>query len=183
MEGNTNGDGAPPPGLETAEDFTALIFRLVLAGLFLYSAIPKALDPIVFVLKVDEYMVLPAAWSEPFAYFLIWSMIAASLSLVPGILTRAGAVGGGLLLISFIIAIGINLYRDRVGLDCGCFGEEGSAIGWRLVTQDVLLLACASYLVARGGRRFSIDALIPWRKFLPDKTEEPGPEETKNDVV
>jgi len=179
MEGNTNDDGARASWKETAEDFTALILRLGLAGLFIYSAWHKIGDPIDFMLKVDEYEVLPAAWSEPFAYVLPWLMIAASASLIPGVLTRAGAGGLGLMLISFIIAISINVYRDRV-LGCGCFSEEGHTIGGTLLAQDFALLACASYLVARGGRRFSLDALIPWRKFLPRKKEEPDEEETQD---
>jgi hypothetical protein len=70
-----------------------------------------------------------------------------------------------MMLISFIIAISVNIYRDKV-LGCGCFSEEGHQVGPLLIGLDLLLFAITSYLAARGGRRFSVDALMPWKNFF-----------------
>jgi uncharacterized membrane protein YphA (DoxX/SURF4 family) len=147
------------------EDGFALLARLFLAGLFIYSAWHKIGDPVSFQIKVNEYDILPVSWEELFAIVLPWAMVISSGLLIIGFLTRAASGTQALMLVSFIVAISVNVYRDKV-LGCGCFSEEGHQIGPLLVFQDFLLLAVTSYLMVRGGRRFSVDALMPWKKFF-----------------
>lgn len=142
-----------------AEDFLKLAGRLLLAGLFSWSGWIHVQDPIVFQIKVNEYNILPPAWEGMFAQVLPWVMLAAAGLLVLGLLTRAGSGALGLCLISFLIAVGVNLYRQRV-LGCGCFSEEGSQIGWGLMAQDLGLFLVALYLIWKGGGRISLDRLI-----------------------
>ncbi len=142
-------------------DGLALVFRLGLAGVFVYSAWHKIEDPISFAIKVHEYDILPAGWADPFARVLPRAMAVGAALLVPGLLTRLGALMHGSMLIMFLTAIGVNIYRDRV-LGCGCFSEEGSAIGWGLMVLDTGLLAAAVFLVVVGGGRLSVDRLL-WR--------------------
>jgi uncharacterized membrane protein YphA (DoxX/SURF4 family) len=181
MTGNegTSENAAPPadeagisPSLESRiMDGVALLLRLVLAGLFIYSAILHIRDPFTFMNKVNEYNILPSAWVQPFAYILPWSMAVCAGLLVIGLAVRPAAAGLGLMLVSFIIAIGVNIYRDRV-LGCGCFSAEGHAIGWPLVIQDIFLLAATIFLVLRGAGRFSIDAFI--KRILTQRHREHG---------
>jgi uncharacterized membrane protein YphA (DoxX/SURF4 family) len=159
-------------GRNMAYDLATVLVRLVLAGVFIYSAGFHIRDPFTFMNKVNEYDILPSAWVQPFAYILPWAMAGCAGLLVFGLATRLAAAGLAGMLVSFIVAIGVNLYRDRV-LGCGCFSEEGHSIGWPLVIQDVLLLAATANLILQGGRRFALDALIPWpwrRKIEPPPT-------------
>ena len=146
-------------GAARIEDWFALLTRLFLAGLLIYSSWHKIEDPISFMIKVHEYDLLPVEWEETFSRVLPWAMVVSSGLIIFGVLTRAGAAGQALMLISFMIAIGVNIYRERV-LGCGCFSEEGHQVGPLLVIQDLLLFMLATYLVIRGGRRFSLDALL-----------------------
>jgi uncharacterized membrane protein YphA (DoxX/SURF4 family) len=152
-----------------AEDAVARLSRLVLAGVFLYAARHKIADPFYFMEKVHEYDLIPATWVEPVAYALPWAEIAGALLLLLGLFTRVAGGGLGLMLLSFIIPIGVNIYRDRV-LGCGCFSEEGNPIGWGLVLQDLVLLASALFLVLRGSRRFALDRLLPWARTRTEPT-------------
>jgi len=145
----------------TVINLASLVSRLLLAGIFFFSAIPKIRDPYEFMDKVHEYEVLPDALVEPFSMAMPWAMIACSALLVLGLLTRLGALGLAGMLVSFIVAIGINIYRE-VEMDCGCFADSGSQVGWKLVAFDSALLAVAGFIIFFGGRRFSIDGLIPW---------------------
>ena len=154
-------------GAARIEDWLAFLLRMFLAGLFVYSAWHKIQDPIAFMIKVNEYDVLPVSWEETFAYVLPWAMVISSGLLLIGFLTRAGAAAQALMLISFMIAIGVNVYRDRV-LGCGCFSEEGHQVGPLLVALDFILFALAAYLVIRGPRRISLDALIFKKLRRPD---------------
>jgi uncharacterized membrane protein YphA (DoxX/SURF4 family) len=147
-----------------------LLLRLLLAVVFIWSGWHKALDPIGFVIKVNEYEILPARWVEPFALALPWAMIVTSGLLAAGLLTRPAAAGQALMLLSFIVAVSVNIYRDRV-LGCGCFSEQGSQIGWGLVTQDICLMGLAALVAVKGAGRFSVDgaigARLPWvRKIV-----------------
>lgn len=133
--------------------------RLGLAATFLWSAVHHLRDPIAFVIKVSEYDILPASLVEPFAIWLPWVMAVSSGLLVIGLLTRPAAGSQALMLLSFIIAVGVNIYRDKV-MGCGCFSEEGSQIGWPLIIQDISLLLLTVILIWRGGGAWSADNII-----------------------
>ena len=157
---------------ERIENYLALVLRLTLAGLFLWSAGHKVLDPMSFLVKVHDYQILPDSLEKPFAYLLPWAMLASAVFLILGLLTRVAAAGQTLMLISFLAAIGVNIYRDRV-LGCGCFSEEGHPIGWWLMVQDCFLILLAGYLAARGGKKFSLDRLV-WKRPGPSPIGDPG---------
>jgi hypothetical protein len=56
---------------------------------------------------------------------------------------RSAAIVVSALLLSFIVAVGINLARGR-DLDCHCFGRATRRpIGWQLLLQDAALLGAA----------------------------------------
>jgi len=136
-----------------------LLMRLGLAATFIWSAVHHLRDPIAFVIKVNEYDILPATLVEPFAVALPWVMVVSSGLLVVGLLTRPAAAAQGMMLLSFIVAVGVNIFRDKV-MGCGCFSEEGSKIGWPLVIQDIFLLLLAVILIWQTGGRWSLDDMI-----------------------
>jgi uncharacterized membrane protein YphA (DoxX/SURF4 family) len=148
-----------PSGRGAWEDWAAPAARLLLAGLFIYSSWHKILDPISFQIKVNEYEILPAAWEGVFARVAPWVMMAGAALLVLGLFTRAGAGALALMLMSFMVAIGVNVYRDRV-LGCGCFSEEGHPVGYLLLAQDFGLFLVAGFLVWRGGGRWGLDRFL-----------------------
>jgi uncharacterized membrane protein YphA (DoxX/SURF4 family) len=92
--------------------------------IFLASAISKLTARRRFIQVVLAYEVLPDRLAHLFAFLTPWVEGTVGLMLALGLITKVVAVLSGLLLISFTVAIGINLARGRTDLECGCFGTR-----------------------------------------------------------
>jgi len=66
----------------------------------------------------------------------------------------AAALGLLILLLLFTGAIGINLMRGRVNIDCGCFGPllRQELSGWLLLRNLFLMILAAVILLPENGR-------------------------------
>jgi uncharacterized membrane protein YphA (DoxX/SURF4 family) len=133
-----------------------LLCRLVLGAVFVYASIDKIQHPAAFAKQVYNYQMLSVTASNLFAVTLPWMELFAGLALIVGVFKGESSLLLSTLLVIFVAAISVNLYRG-VNLDCGCFStaEGGRSIGMLTVAQDVGLLA-AGLLVLRGamlGRR------------------------------
>lgn len=130
------------------------VFRLALALVFAYAAIEKIIDPAAFAQSIDNYRLFPAFSIGPLAIVLPWlEMITALAVIIGGPWKRPAALILGVLLISFILAVGFNLARG-LDFECGCFGsaDGGRRAGLTLLIQDALLLICAFGLIWRRPR-------------------------------
>jgi uncharacterized membrane protein YphA (DoxX/SURF4 family) len=118
-----------------------VLLSVALALIFLASAVPKLRHPRGFILAVLEYRVLPTRLSWFYARLLPPLELLLGLLLLSGTAVRSTAIVLALLLLSFMIAMSINLARGR-NLDCHCFGKAlRRSIGWGLLLQDSVLLA------------------------------------------
>jgi Methylamine utilisation protein MauE len=118
--------------------------RLALAAVFALAAVTKlrALDE--FIGVVHNYRVLPEMLARPVAYGLppLEAAIALGLLIEPT-RTLAGS-GAALLLLVFGLAMGVNLVRGRVEIDCGCFASVlKQRISWTLVARNLVLIGLA----------------------------------------
>jgi putative oxidoreductase len=120
------------------------LLRLALAGVYLYAAWPKIVDPAGFAKAIYNYQMVPDAFINLMAVFLPWLELFAALALLLVPPLRRGA----LLLIAamtvvFIAAIGIAMARG-INIDCGCFSTTGQGMrtGWLHLLLDFGLLAC-----------------------------------------
>jgi putative oxidoreductase len=99
--------------------------RFVLGAVFIYSAAPKLIDPPAFAQMVSNYSILPPAAIGPVAIVLPWLEVLIGCALISGFFRRGAAFLSGVLLLTFIAALGFNLARG-VPVDCGCFTVEAS---------------------------------------------------------
>ena len=61
---------------------------------------------------------------------------------------------GGVLLLGYAAAIGVNLLRGRVRIDCGCGGAAGrERLSWWLVGRNVVCAAAAFAASSPAGLR------------------------------
>ena len=139
--------------------------RLLLGVVFIVAAAPKIADPPGFAHMIANYRLFPAALVHAAALVLPWIEMLSGIALVFGVFGRTAGKLVAALLAVFLIAIGINLARDRA-VQCGCFDVHAAEktheqlIGemrW-VLARDVALLAVAVFVLASG------------------KTEEPAPE-------
>ena len=141
--------------------FTGLdwTFRLLLAGLFLYAAWPKLLDPADFAKSITNYkVVLPVVGQD---YVYLTAMFLPALEAVAAVclflpkFKRSAALVIAFLLALFIVLIFQAVMRG-LNIDCGCFGnsEVSSAlatkVGWNKIMENLAFLAAAIFVYLRA---------------------------------
>ena len=131
--------------------------RLVLGGVFIWAGLTKISDPSAFAQAVRAYHILPEAFVSPFAVFVPWIEVVAGVALVLGMWTQSSALICLMLLFSFEIALGVNIYRGA-DFSCGCFGLDGSGNSLLFaMTLDFFLLLGAAVLVFARSVPLSFD--------------------------
>ena len=139
-----------------------LVVVLSLALLWIVAAVQKLCGFAVFAVVLADYRLIPKRATHACAV----AVIALELGLGTGLLipaTRSPAlVGSALLLVTYAVAIALNLFRGRRFIDCGCMGPVGHQplSGW-LVARN-LLLACpalAAMLPVQGRALVWFDAI------------------------
>lgn len=140
-----------------AEALLALAFisRLILGIVLLRSAWGKLTDVAGFARGLAAYQLLPAPTIAPLAWLLPLLEGALALAFLLGwVLPLAGMVAA-LLLLTFTVAIVINLRRGRV-VSCNCHGSaQQTPISWGLVARNALLLVLAILLAAFSPALFT----------------------------
>ncbi len=142
-------------------DVIGLLARLTLGAVLVLAGALKVTSPAASAMAVRAYQILPYDFAGYLGYALPVVEILVGLLLVAGLLTRASAVVGGLLMLGFVIGI-ISAWTRGLTIDCGCFGGGGT-IGasqtqyGKDVLRDAALAACAAWLVARPRTAYSLD--------------------------
>lgn len=136
-----------------------LAARLVLGLVFIAASLPKLADPPGFAKAIWAYELFPAWSLNSLAVVLPWLELFCGLTLCLGLWLRAATLWIGALLLSFCLALAINLAR-RHPVDCGCFGastpkteaERLTDMRWVLLRDLGLLLLVAQGLLASARR-------------------------------
>jgi uncharacterized membrane protein YphA (DoxX/SURF4 family) len=152
------------PAAISVDDALVLVVRLFLGCFFLPSALGKLRDMPGFVRGVLAYQILPERAARVFGWSLPWVELLLASALLAGF---ALSIAGGLLtlvLLSFIIAVAINLRRGRV-IGCNCHGVAGTkAISWGTVARNVVLMLFALVVMLFAPNSVSFDQwLALWR--------------------
>lgn len=128
--------------------------RLLLGGIFVYASLHKIVYPAQFADILEGYNLFPHATLHPIAVFVPWLELICGAALIGGIYPRGAAAIINLMLLMFIIAISINLFRGHE-FDCGCFsfssGTTFSVV--HLLVRDIISLAMGLYLLFFTGLR------------------------------
>ncbi|MCY9787021.1 DoxX family protein [Nocardiopsis sp. EMB25] len=120
-------------------DFTSLLARLVVGGVFVYHGWPKLADP--------------GATAEGFA------MMGVPMPEVAAVVGGLVEVGGGIaLIIGFLLPLaGILLALQMIG--AYVFAHAGQAFAeWELVP----VIGAAALALGFAGGRFALDRIMPW---------------------
>jgi hypothetical protein len=135
------------------------IVRLGMAAIFALAAADSLRDWPSYGAIVVEYRIVPRPVALSAARVLpLLEVLAAGLLLVGA---PPGALLGLALMAVFTAAVGINLWRGRVDIDCGCGAAAGQRLSWSLLLRNLLLtalLAGASVAPCRG--RLDVAAMV-----------------------
>jgi uncharacterized membrane protein YphA (DoxX/SURF4 family) len=115
--------------------------QLALGAIFVVAALPKIADPPAFAHMIYNYRLLPGGLINLAAITMPWIELFSGLALLLGIWTRPARWIITALLVTFLIAISINLARGNA-IDCGCFdvSAAGKTYEERLADMRFVLL-------------------------------------------
>ncbi|MGB5287201.1 MAG: MauE/DoxX family redox-associated membrane protein [Ignavibacteriaceae bacterium] len=136
--------------------YLLLASRLLLGFVFIYASVTKISDPESFSQAIYNYKLLPLFLVNILAIILPWIELSAGVLLIFGISVKENsAILNGLLII-FIIAIVISLFRG-LDINCGCFGTvDGSKVGLTKILENIGLLILGFLLMKFDSNLFSL---------------------------
>ncbi|MBD3162330.1 MAG: DoxX family protein [Candidatus Eisenbacteria bacterium] len=128
------------------------VLRIGLAGVYLYAAIPKILEPWEFARSIWNFRLLPQPMIPPLALWLPPLEAVAALAVLFGVLYRGGLVVLAGLSAAFAAGVGSAIARG-LDIDCGCFGKAASSeANLPHLLFNVALLAAAVVLLILHAR-------------------------------
>lgn len=136
--------------------YLLLIIRVVLGFVFVYAAVTKISDPEGFSQAIYNYKFLPLFLVNIFAIILPWIELSAGVLLIFGISAKENSAIISGMLVVFIIAVLISLFRG-LDINCGCFGTvDGSKVGLQKILENIGLLALGFILIKFDSNFFSL---------------------------
>lgn len=129
------------------------ICRFVLAVVFIFSGFVKAIDPLGFFYKIQDYLTafgliswFPGYWPLLFAILLAAVEFCTGMYLFLGIRRR---ISSSLALLLMLVMTPLTLYLAIANpvSDCGCFGDAIVLTNWQTFGKNVVLLIAAVTVV------------------------------------
>jgi putative oxidoreductase len=115
--------------------FVLRLLDLIIAAIFIYAGVLKALDPVQLAHDIDHYKILPWTIGVGLAFYLPWLEILCSLALIFRLFYRGALSILTALVVVFLVA---TIAAKARGLDitCGCFGHASQ--NWSFPTHLAL---------------------------------------------
>jgi len=135
------------------------IVDLIIAAIFIYAGVLKAIDPVQLAHDIDHYKILPWTIAVALAFYLPWLEVFCGLALIFRLFYRGALSILTALVVVFLVA---TIAAKVRGLDitCGCFGHASQ--NWSFpahLALDLAILAALAALcycsVARTGANAS----------------------------
>jgi uncharacterized membrane protein YphA (DoxX/SURF4 family) len=163
---------APPPGSRVRTDrprpvvaWTATVVRVLIAGIWVWAAIPKLESPAGSAAAVRAFQLFPEWLVRTIGYGLPVVGAGLALLLLTGLAVRLAAAVSLVMIATFAVGVASAALR---GLDILCgfldvggtlpFGQTAPYLS-EIVRDDLLLLALG-FLVWAGSGRFALDNLV-----------------------
>ena len=131
----------------------AVMLRIVIAAIFIYAGISKALTPLRFATDIDNFHILPWRMAPLMAFYLPWLEIICGMALLFLRFDR-----GALLILctlTFVFAFALISARIRgIDISCGCFGHGARDLSFasHLMLNVGIMVAILLLLKAPAAR-------------------------------
>jgi uncharacterized membrane protein YphA (DoxX/SURF4 family) len=167
------GTGSPGPGTPASPEqdrgrrwlpWAATAGRLLLAGVWIVSAVLKIGDPAQAVRAVRAYRLLPESVVPAAGYGLPFLELAVGVLLLAGVAARLTSVLSAVLVAAFMVGIGAAWARG-LRIDCGCFSQGGDVGAGQTrypqeMARDAGLLVVSLALARWPRSRLSLSGLL-----------------------
>jgi uncharacterized membrane protein YphA (DoxX/SURF4 family) len=150
------------PGAAGRRQTLLLLFRVILAAVFIYAALQKIGKPLMFADEIEMYGIIgPGPVLYLAAIILPWIELLCASALLTGIFMRGSALILSAMNIAFIIVI---TYRTagimsaegtpfrEVYFDCGC--GFGATYAWKKLIEDAVFVAFSISVLFSPSYRF-----------------------------
>ncbi|MDR1680034.1 MAG: DoxX family protein [Prevotellaceae bacterium] len=124
-----------------------IISRLLLGSVFVFSGFVKAIDPLGFTYKIEDYLTAMGPFMEQFSGLAFIASVLLSavelvvgLNLVLGIRLRESNFGAALLML-FMTPLTLWIALTNPVTDCGCFGDALVIDNWTTFWKNTVLCA------------------------------------------
>ncbi len=140
--------------------------QIALGAIFVAAALPKIADPPSFAHMIYNYRILPGSLINISALVMPWVELVVGLALILGVWVRPARWIVALLLVTFMIAIAINLGRGNA-IDCGCFDTSAANKTYEERIRDMWIV-----LIRDAGMLLMIAQLWWAEKTVPRSSSE-----------
>lgn len=140
------------PILKTSLLIFAHLLRIAFALVFLFSGFVKAIDPLGFAYKLDDYFQAFGPFFQKFnSLSLVISIALSGAEIVLGlmillIVKYKSAVRISLVYMLLMTLLTLYIAFNNPVTDCGCFGDALILTNWQTFYKNILLLGIISYL-------------------------------------
>ena len=161
--GESAAERHPRKGRWIYHPYLLLLFRLVLAAVFIYAALQKIGKPLAFADEIRNYGVVD--YGPPLyimAVVLPWIELLCGFSLVTGAAVRGAALillGLNAMFLAVVAKKAVGYVRDgtpfmKVYFDCGC--GFGATYAWKKLLEDAAYLLMSLAILAAPRHRFVV---------------------------
>ncbi|GHT35568.1 hypothetical protein AGMMS49574_25250 [Bacteroidia bacterium] len=134
--------------------------RLLIGVVFVFSGFVKAIDPMGFIIKIDDYLGAFGMDSlRPLAIVVAFFLIALEFILGISLLLGVYRKYVSLLTLAFMMVMTpLTLYLAIFNpvTDCGCFGDALIITNWQTFFKNAVLLSAVIFLLFHNRKLFSI---------------------------
>jgi putative oxidoreductase len=127
------------------KSFIWRILDFIIAAIFIYAGVLKALDPVQLAHDIDHYKILPWSIGVGLAFYLPWLEIFCGLALIFRLFYRGALSILTVLVVIFLVAT-IGAKARGLDITCGCFGHASQ--NWSFPTHLMLDLGILAALAA-----------------------------------
>lgn len=123
-----------------ASPWLTIRVQLALGVIFIVAALPKIVDPPSFAHMIYNYRIVPGSLVNLSALAMPWVELLCGVALALGLWRGTARTIIAAMLVTFIIAISINLARGNA-IDCGCFdvSAAGKSVEERLADMRFVI--------------------------------------------
>jgi putative oxidoreductase len=115
------------------------LIRLILAFLFILSALQKFKSLETFALSVDAYQIFPAFLVNLITIIIPWLELFIGTGLLFKYKLQSNLIFYLFMMISFTILVFIAMIKG-LDIDCGCFGESSTKVGVQKVAENMIIV-------------------------------------------
>lgn len=142
------------------------IVRILISTLFITTGFDKLMKKEEHFVILKEYRIIPEKLNRVLGTIEIYIEVITGIMLLIGLCVKIFALIAIFLLLTYSYAIGLNLYRGRKEISCGCGGIAGNHhLSWKLIFRNSIFIIVLLGLFIFQSDLGTIDFLLKGYSF------------------